>query len=457
MNKDNQNKFKTLRKEFNTFTFESSVCRDSKEYIDIQFLFRLGDKIEFFPEIKIQKNKFISTLSENNELDPFIFNIGLIELISYWKAACSPRIIVKPYQLDKSQIDFWKNIYFNGLGEFFYLNGISTTIEDFVSIESDSERTYNITSVEVDDRKVIVPVGGGKDSVVSLELLKEQFNVLPFVMNPRGASLGTIEAAGFNKDEILIVHRKIHPKLLELNKLGFLNGHTPFSALLGFVTVLMAVLTKSKYIALSNESSANEPTVASGENHQYSKSFEFEQDFRNYVYQSLNNQIEYFSFLRPLSEYQIANLFSGFEQHHQKFRSCNVGSKKDEWCCNCSKCLFTNIIISPFLNTEKRIKIFGKDLFDDPNLLTYLKELTGINPDKPFECVGTVDEVNAALVQLIENYDNDLPVLLKYFKSTDQYQRYKRLDITENLTQMESEHFLNPEFYSLLKSAIDER
>ncbi len=413
--------------------------------------------LNLFPEIKIQKNKFISKLSENNELDSFIFNIGLIELISYWKTACPPQIIVKPFKLNESQVEFWKKIYFNGLGEFFYLNGIKTSIEDFVTIKSISNNSLKKTNIDLDNKRVIVPVGGGKDSVVSLELLKKQFDVLPFVLNPRGASLGTIEAAGFKKDEVLIVHRKIHSKLLELNEQGFLNGHTPFSALLGFVTVLLAALTQSKYIALSNESSANEPTVASGENHQYSKSFEFEQDFRDYVFQNLNDQIEYFSFLRPLSEYQIAKLFSDFEHHHLIFKSCNAGSKRDIWCCNCSKCLFTNIILSPFLDKEKRIEIFGKDLFDDPDMLNYLKELSGISPDKPFECVGTVDEVNAALVKAIENTNGELPVLLKYFKSTDQYQEYKNLEKAVDLNLLESEHFLNREFYSILKSAIDER
>jgi len=199
--KDNQNKFNKLRKEYHTFIFESFVYSDNREYIDIQYLFRLDENIEFIPVIKIRKNKFITTLSENNELESFIFNIGLIELISYWKTACPPRIIVKPFQLDKSQISFWKKVYFNGLGEFFYLNKIRTNMEDFVSIESQSMMPLPKFNGELNERLVIVPVGGGKDSVVSLELLKEEFNVLPFVMNPRGASLGTIEAAGFKKEQ----------------------------------------------------------------------------------------------------------------------------------------------------------------------------------------------------------------------------------------------------------------
>jgi hypothetical protein len=454
--KDNQNKFIALRKKFTTFFYDSFVSKDFKEHIDICYNFQLGDHIKFFPEIRIQKNKYFNELSKNGGFELFIFNIGLIELISYWKAACPPRIIVKPFHLDNGQINFLKKIYFNGLGEFFFTNGIHTTIKDFVTIESVTDEQPIISSITLNNRQVIVPVGGGKDSVVTLELLKKHFKVLPFVMNPREASLATIEASGYRKDEILIIYRHIHPQLLDLNTKGFLNGHTPFSALIGFATVMMAALTGSKYIALSNESSANEPTIASGENHQYSKSFEFEKDFRDYVSHNLNDQIEYFSFLRPLSEYQIAKLFSGFEQHHHVFRSCNVGSKTDSWCCKCPKCLFTNIILAPFLTKEKRVQIFGTDLFNDPELLDLLKELSGISPDKPFECVGTVEEVNLALYQAIESSSGELPFLLKYYKSTRLYQNFRKFDAISKLTQHDPAHFLNPEFYRLLKSAIDE-
>ena len=67
--------------------------------------------------------------------------------------------------------------------------------------------------------------------------------------------------------------------MLQLNSEGYINGHTPFSAIVAFSSVLTAALNGQKYITLSNENSANESTVKDSKvNHQYSKSYEFELD-----------------------------------------------------------------------------------------------------------------------------------------------------------------------------------
>ena len=133
---------------------------------------------------------------------------------------------------------------------------------------------------------VIVPIGGGKDSVVTLEDLRRIRKVVPFIINLRGATLDCARVAGFAREEqILVLHRQIDPKLLELNAQGFLNGHTPFSAMLAFYSVLLSAVTGIRDVALSNESSANEPTIPGIYiNHQYSKSLEFETDFRDYFH-----------------------------------------------------------------------------------------------------------------------------------------------------------------------------
>ena len=92
------------------------------------------------------------------------------------------------------------------------------------------------------------------------------------------------EIAGFSIEEIIEVKRNIDKNVLDLNAKGFLNGHTPFSAMVAFLTYLIAFLTGKKYVALSNEDSANESNV-DGEkiNHQYSKPLEFETDLRWYA------------------------------------------------------------------------------------------------------------------------------------------------------------------------------
>ena len=191
--------------------------------------------------------------------------------------------------------------------------------------------------------------------------------------------------------------------MLELNKQGYLNGHTPFSAILSFSSVISAYLTDKKYIVLSNENSANESTVKDCfVNHQYSKSYEFEKDFEWYFSQLTDSDIHYFSLLRPLAEIQIAWLFSKYTKYHKIFRSCNVGSKQGIWCSDCPKCLFVYIILLPFLTEEELVDIFGENLLNKESLEEDFKKLTGILENKPFECVGTRLEVVVALKSFIE-------------------------------------------------------
>jgi hypothetical protein len=261
---------------------------------------------------------------------------------------------------------------------------------------------------------------------------------------------------GYYYDSVFEINRTIDPLLLELNSQGFLNGHTPFSALLAFSSALAATMTGRRYIALSNESSANESTViGSNINHQFSKSIEFEGDFRWYLKKFIAPGLEYFSFLRPLNELQIARLFSGFPGYFSVFRSCNVGSKTDTWCGKCPKCLFTYIILSPFLDSLQLVSIFRRNLLDDPGLLPVLHELTGISKTKPFDCIGTIEEVNAALVNLIrKSPDNDLPDLLREYKASETYYQYQQFDYQSLLHNFNTEHFLPVEYENLLRSYL---
>jgi hypothetical protein len=387
-------------------------------------------------------------------IENIVFHIGMVELISYWKTACPPKVIIRSGYLNKEQIDWWKKLYFNGLGEFFYLNGIETDMDSFMEILPQGE-PKEISNAALDDEQVMVPIGGGKDSVVSLELLNNNdFRVRPFLLNPREASLRTINIAGFSEKESIVVHRRLDTELLKLNKAGFLNGHTPFSALLAFVSALTALLSGIRNIALSNESSANQSTVpGSNINHQYSKSFEFEADFNRYLQKFIHAKLRYFSFLRPLNELQIAALFSRFPQHHFSFRSCNVGSKTDSWCCKCPKCLFTYVMLSPFLPQEKLEKIFGKNLLLDRSLSNIMDELIGKAAVKPFECVGTPEEVNAAVWQSVEmlHVDKMLPLIQSAVVSEN---REEKEIFQKLLCNVNEEHFLPEKFFRIIKKAI---
>ncbi|MBL7137378.1 MAG: hypothetical protein ISS17_01210 [Bacteroidales bacterium] len=420
MEKSNRHdKFLQLRDEFACFTYEGYDYSYSGHGLDIRFYFNLADRYNFSPTIFIpHKEFFIPEEQIMNLLPSLVFHLGLIELISYWKAACPPQVIIKPHALSPDQVAWWKKCWFNGLGEFFFLNSISTDIEHFleVKVASDDHLEPIHYSLLPD---VIVPVGGGKDSVVTLEILRKRFGVTSMILNPRGASVHSIFIAGFAHSGMIGIHRTIDPLLLQLNEEGFLNGHTPFSALLAFLSILSAVISGKKYIALSNESSANETTIPGlTVNHQYSKTFEFEEDFRNYVKSWICPEIDYFSFLRPLNEIQIAGLFTRYSKYFQVFKSCNVGSKTDSWCGKCAKCLFTYIMMAAFLKPEQLAEIFRRDILDDINLKPLFDQLIGIAPEKPFECVGTISEVNAALQETITKYANQsLPALLEYYNT----------------------------------------
>ena len=410
MRKEEQSHFIELREKYPVFTyhhFDFSI--DEKGVVSISFDFRLGDDIRFTPKMKLKPGKHAMTSFNEEDLRGIVFHIGMIELISYWKSACAPTIHIRQHSLSPAQQAWWKKLYWKGLGEFFYQNTLTTNCEDFVHFTFEQEalpiETFHYVPTPKSHR-VIVPIGGGKDSVVTLEALSAQQEVIPFIINPRGATLDCARIANFpNEEDIVILEREIDPQLLTLNKQGFLNGHTPFSAMLAFYTLLVSYVTNTHEIALSNESSANEPTIPGTEiNHQYSKSLEFEEDFRRYVRENMQEIAHYYSYLRPYSELEIAEMFALHPKYFPVFRSCNAGSKENRWCCECPKCLFTAIILAPFVSEEQLLSIFGEDLLDKPSLEQYFDELTGIAAVKPFECVGTLEEVNKAIQMVQEKY-----------------------------------------------------
>lgn len=410
--------FEGLRTQYPEFTYVGYSYHFEDRELHIQYRFQIGDSIRFQPNIVINAGKHFAFQGPLNSLEDIIFNIGLIELVSYWKCTCSPVVSVRPHRLSEEQQKWWKKLYWYGLGEFFFSNKIDTDYDHFLNFtfgcgtKRDDSPVY--PRIEESD-KVIVPVGGGKDSAVTMEELRRSREIVPFIINPRGATRNCARVAGFGRDdEIILMHREIAPELLELNRQGFLNGHTPFSAMLAFYSVIASALTQIRDVALSNESSADEPTIPNTcINHQYSKSKAFEEDFRSYVRDHLGNINHYFSYLRSQSELQIAEKFARYPAYFPVFRSCNAGSKEDKWCCNCAKCLFAYIILAPFLTDAQLVDIFGEDLLDKPELEPVFDQLTGLAAAKPFECVGTVKEVNEALQRIRGERGNKY--LLKHY------------------------------------------
>ena len=441
-------KFEELRGKYNKFIYEKYEINDVWDWWNITYFFNIPWLTEFKPTIQIDKKNIKNKHIDKNFVNYLVFHIGLVELISYWKCCCPKNVKIKAWYIDEDQIKWFKKMYFYGLWEFFYTNWISVDEEWFMNIECNPEwnKGYNLDSSanasEWQFRWNLITIWWGKDSCVSIELLKWLDNDT-FILNPNDVTLECSKIAGYENPWIM--KRILDPQIVELNKQWFLNWHTPFNALLAFLTYLVAYLGNKKYIVLSNESSANESNVRWLKvNHQYSKSFEFENDFNDYTEKHFWIWIKYFSFLRPLLEIQIAKLFSGFEKYHQVFKSCNVWSKSKprKWCCNCPKCLFVYIILSPFLYKEKLINIFWEDLFENKNLLQTFIDLTWNSDNKPFECVGTYDEVNYAIALVVKKLNWSLPYLLQYYVDHFELKDYNLLNYFNEENNLDSE-FLN--------------
>lgn len=418
-------KYCDLREKYHNFSYNGYNISFDGSSVKAEYSFSIEGLSDFSPVWIFPKTK---NINENSEiLRRLVFSLGMVELISYWKIACPPNVTVKCGALNDEQIYWWKKQYFHGLGEFFYINKIDADIDTFMQINSYGEdMSLPPSETASGSSGCLIPVGGGKDSAVTLEILRSMKDVSAcYIINPRGAALETAEAAGYENTAVLTAKRTLDKNMLELNKKGFLNGHTPFSAIVAFSSVITALLCGKRYVVLSNEASANESTVAgSAVNHQYSKSFEFEKDFDFYNKHYIGSGVDYFSLLRPLTEFQIAEYFAEKKQYHKIFKSCNAGSKQNIWCAKCPKCLFVYLILSPFLSETELCGIFGENLLNNEKLTETFDKLTGILPEKPFECVGSRDEINLAVrlcIKSMREKEQGLPLLFEHYLKCGMY------------------------------------
>jgi len=455
------NKYEKFRAENPVFIYRSYTINETEDQIEIGYSFSIPGLADFSPSWVFAKPEGV-TAADDLTFERMAFSLGMAEAVSYWKAVCSPEMRVECGELDGEQIKWWKKLYYLGLGEFFYVNGISADPESFVNIVP----VGSFSSKNESHRELggcLVPIGGGKDSALTIETLTQAgMNCRCYAINKRCSISATVEAAGLPEDALIISQRKFDRSLIKLNNDGYLNGHTPFSSIVAFSAEITAYLNGLKYVVLSNESSANESTVAGQDvNHQYSKSFEFEQDFHSYEEKYLRSGVYYFSFLRPLSEFQIAKMFVSHEKYLPVFRSCNLGSKvsPDIWCGECPKCLFVCLILSPFLSPSKLRSVFGKDLLNDEAMEEYFIELIGQSLHKPFECVGSIDEVNLAVSLAIEKYEaNDvpLPLLFKEYKDRGLYHPETIGSINKKYCgSFNDENLLPEEFRSILTKEME--
>jgi hypothetical protein len=414
-------KWAALRRRHRRFSYESFSMEPHHDGLSVRFVFEIEPGIRFTPSTTV------SGIGDPGEgaidgrlLERLLFHVGLIEAMSYWKAACCPEILIRAGQLDDHQLAWYKDLLIRGMGEYFYVNGIPFDHPEFLHIFCDKAEAFPppVRWAARQPRRGLLLQSGGKDSALSVQLLREageDFNSL--MMNPPPSALEISRMGGLERP--IIIRRDIDPKLLEINRAGYLNGHTPFSALLAFWGITCAALAGYENVMVANERSADEMNLeylGREINHQYSKSFPFEVSFREYCRTYLTGDISFFSLLRPLYEIQIARLFARYPRYFPVFKSCNRNQKENTWCGRCPKCVSTFILLYPFLGSQELIGIFGRDLFEDDETVPVIRDLAGLGLHKPFECVGTRQETLAALNLALERArgEGDVPPVLGY-------------------------------------------
>jgi hypothetical protein len=324
--------------------------------------------------------------------------------VSYFKLR-APFVIAAPaIALSEAERAFAIDVYENGLGEFYARNDLKRFGK--LSIEAAPETDAVRPPMSLRSR-TLLPIGGGKDSLVSVDLLTHAgVEFSPFAVNPKGPILTSVEKIGTPP---VYVTRTLDAEMIRLGQQpGFYNGHVPSTAINSMIAALCAVLFGYDQIVLSNERSASEGNVefdGRETNHQYSKSLGFELRIADILASATGGALRYFSLLRPYSEARIASLFTHETKFDRVFSSCNrnfrlAGHDGPLWCGECPKCNFVFLIFAPFMPKDRLLAIFGRNLLDDLDNEASIRELAGLAGQKPWECVGEILEAAACLYTL---------------------------------------------------------
>jgi hypothetical protein len=388
---------------FKRYEFDKSTGR-------LQLYYGYDDALEFCESYNFD---FEFVDYDEIALDRAIQLLFFMAGVSYYKLYIAPEIVVNTGEIDETLASFLSKTYQRGLGEFFYTNQLDPKTSVSFPVNSSALTPLSITGLDGQ----LIGLGGGKDSLVSVELLRDQSHVATWSLNHHSQLEPLAARVGLPH---FWVEREWDQQLGELNSQGALNGHVPISAILSCVGTIVGILSGYRDLVVSNESSASEPTLqyrGIDINHQYSKSLEYEQDFQACLRHLFEESVRYYSYLRPFSELRIAELFSrlGFDKYLGVFSSCNRAYRHGEhqmfWCGECAKCAFVCLILTPFVEPTPLLGLWGgKNLLLEPRLEDTYRQLLGIQGDKPLDCVGEIKEARAAMRLAQQRY----PALEKY-------------------------------------------
>jgi hypothetical protein len=309
-------------------------------------------------------------------------------------------------------------------------------------------------------RRTLVPIGGGKDSLVSVEMLKRVHEPATAVWVGDSALIAACAArTGL---PTLNISRRLAPELFEYNRLGAWNGHIPVTAINSAILVCAALLYGHDAIAFSNERSASAATLEyDGQqiNHQWSKSLDFERGLRAQIASHITPELDYFSLLRPWSELAVTHAFARQAHYDDVFSSCNRNFRirgerpADRWCGQCPKCHFVFLSLAPFVAKPRLLAIFGRNLLDDRALAPGFDALLEFREHRPFECVGEGRESRAAMQALTQRPEWREDALVARFAEEIAPQLSRDDLALEPLLRPAAEHCLPSRLQSLLHAA----
>jgi hypothetical protein len=438
-----------MRNRWKSFIFENWEWNAEEQKLSLRYSFD-GD-------VQFEENWWfdgeINSAVPQHVLNKAFEGLWIAAGVSYFKAVLPQKIIFRSettnYKLQtsnisKSQAEFFEKVWMNGLGEFFFQNKIDPKGVVRFPVKTSN---FKLQTSNLGLDGALLPIGGGKDSLVSALLLREgNIDFETWTVGDSAVQTDCCDALAVPR---MKVRRQIAPELLRLNAEGALNGHVPISSILAFAGVASALLRGKKYVVLSNEHSASEPNTewkGLEINHQWSKSLDFEREFQQYVSENISPQVQYFSLLRLFTELRIAEIFAkkGWDEFSALFSSCNrnfhlTGSKiSSRWCGTCPKCVFVSLILSPWLSAKQIESAFGSVPFARLENEGLMKELLGLQGIKPLECVGTIAEAREAVLLGAKKHESLKSWTEKFDALTFDFQKMH-------------EHLLPAEFESLLK------
>ena len=329
--------------------------------------------------------------------------LHLVAGVSYYKAAVPGQIRIEGEPIDAATATLLATVYINGLGEFAYRNGLD--LRDRIRFPHSGEAPPAPTLGLREH--ALVAIGGGKDSLVSIEALRAS-GVSQTVTWIGGSQLIAACAAQTGLPT-LSIGRQLAPQLFDYNRQGAWNGHIPVTAVNSAILAFAAVVLGVDQVVFSNEHSASYGSLIPGTgevNHQWSKGWAFESAFGEHLRSHVAADLKYYSLLRPLSELAVARQFARSDRYDAHFSSCNrnfhiLGDRPtSRWCGVCPKCHFVFLALAPFMPKPRLVGIVGRNLLDDAAQQGGFDALLEYGDHKPFECVGEGRESRAAMAAL---------------------------------------------------------